>query len=719
MTVYDSLENTVTVSVTISVQANLGVNPTSLNLSGYPGQEVSGSVSISGGQSPYGANVSGPGQVTVSNNTATYSYSIPADASEGQFAAQMTVYDSLENTVTVSVTISIQASLRVNPTSLNLSGYPGREVSGSVSISGGQSPYGANVSGPGQVTVSNNTATYSYSIPADASEGQLSAQMVIRDNLKNSETVSVTINVKSSLKAEPSTKNLTGYPGQKTEGSVTISGGAPPYSAIISDGSGEVKVSDSTVLYSLKIPSDTDSGQKFKELVVVTDAEENSINVRFEITVMAFKPLTDTLDLTPNQRQVAGTIEKISPLLNELENPTPEQEQLTHRFNALIESVETDPNSVKNAISQLTPDEAGTQAILTNRTAVQQLGNVTNRLTALRAGATGFDMSGLSFGIPGENYLAGLATDIASGIIGTSDDSDGIELMNDLGVFVTGRVSFGSQDSTRNQNGFDFDTLGVTAGIDYRFSKDLVIGIAGGYADTGVDYSNSGGDLDIDSWSASFYGNYYISENLYVDAIYNFGWNDYDQTRKVKYSLQNDIPIATRQNSDYSGDQYSVSAGAGYEFNFNALKLTLNGRINYIELKVDSYREKDSSNTGLNLYIHDQDTHSCTTTLGLDASYVLNTNIGVMIPKMAVEWEHEFQDDSFFIEGSFVNDPNPENPSVFYIETDDPSRDYFRLSPGMSMVFPHGINGFINFDFLVGYSKFESYNLSFGLRYEF
>jgi outer membrane autotransporter protein len=629
--------------------------------------------------------------------------------------------------VTVEI-IDDDIPLATVPASLqNLTGEPGETVEGSFSVSGGLPPYQGVSENKDFLMVQNgNIVSYRYLIPSSTNRGQkINFDIEIYDSCTddrgpNSIVVPVTITVGENFNVSATQVNLTGFQGQQARGSVTISGGDPPFSAIVSDGPGEVSVSDSTVIYSLKVPADAQDGQNFKGTVIVSDARENSINVQFETTVKPFTPLTGNLSLTRNQRQVAGTMEKIYPLLNELQNPTPGQGQLAQRLNALIENAQTDPNGVENAIAQITPDEAGTQATLTTKTAVQQMSNVMNRLTALRAGATGFNTSGLSFGIPGETYLAGLVTDVvASGVLGSENGLKNIELIKNLGVFMTGRFNFGSRDTTKNQSGFDFDTLGVTAGIDYRFTRDLLLGIAMGYADTAIDYSRNGGDLDIDAWSASLYGNYYILENLYLDAIVNLGWNDYKQTRKVVYSVPNDIPIASNQKSDYSGDQYSVSVGVGYEFNFNAFKVDLNGRLGYIELKVDDYKEKDPNNTGLNLYIRDQETDSFTTTLGVQISYTFNTDIGVFIPKMSAEWEHEFGDDSFLIEGSFINDPNPSNPSVFFIKTDDPSRDYFRLSPGVTMVFPHGISSFINFDCLVGYSDFESYNLSLGMRFEF
>jgi len=141
--------------------------------------------------------------------------------------------------------------------------------------------------------------------------------------------------------------------------------------------------------------------------------------------------------------------------------------------------------------------------------------------------------------------------------------------------------------------------------------------------------------------------------------------------------------------------------------------------MNYAHLSVDGYNEKDPYNTGLNLDIRSQSADSLTTSLGTQLSYAISTQVGVFLPKLGAEWEHEFMDDAYFITGSFVNDPDPLNPTTFDITTDSPTRDYFRLSPGVSMVFPRGISAFLNYDVLLGYDNFNSNNFTFGLRYEF
>ena len=50
-----------------------------------------------------------------------------------------------------------------------------------------------------------------------------------------------------------------------------------------------------------------------------------------------------------------------------------------------------------------------------------------------------------------------------------------------FGVFATGLGQFGSRDLTTSENGYSFNNAGFVAGADYRFTPQLVAGLAFGY----------------------------------------------------------------------------------------------------------------------------------------------------------------------------------------------------------------------------------------------
>ena len=65
------------------------------------------------------------------------------------------------------------------------------------------------------------------------------------------------------------------------------------------------------------------------------------------------------------------------------------------------------------------------------------------------------------------------------------------------GVFFTGSGEFTHVGGTANASGFDLDSGGVTAGVDYRFTDKFAAGISLGYMNTKASLSN-GGKVDVD-----------------------------------------------------------------------------------------------------------------------------------------------------------------------------------------------------------------------------
>ena len=73
-----------------------------------------------------------------------------------------------------------------------------------------------------------------------------------------------------------------------------------------------------------------------------------------------------------------------------------------------------------------------------------------------------------------------------------------------------------------------------------------------------------------------------------------------------------------------------------------------------------------------------------TTVLGGRASYAISTGLGVLLPQVRIEWEHEFKNDSRLLTARFVNDPLLQ-PIPF--TTDNPDRNYANLGVSLSATF--------------------------------
>lgn len=764
---------TATVAVNMAVQKTpLVVTPTALNLSGQAGQPVSGTVAVSGGHPDYRASAQ-RGSVTPSTLTAagslTYAYQIPAGTQPGTITDTLRITDTacsgqeFPDTVDIAITITVTAAnLLVTPSAYNLSGKPGDTVTGSppIAISGGAAPYTLVTTGGGTVTPASLTApgsaVYSFTIPAGAAAGQTFSDLIlVTDAAAASARVAVRVTVAGlpSPPPQPSTSELfiVAGPGELAKGSFNVAGGAMPTQVDAEKGTvnPETLRIAGPVEYTYPVPETTPAGSVIQDTITPTDSQGRTSKVNVSISV---NPLSGIPGLSEPERSVARALDRLCPQLAGLDRALSAGEQdLLARCNELIADSKTNPSGVKTALGQLSNQQAAAAGNLITQATSVHLNHIQKRLEDVRRGASGFSTKGLAFNYDGKSVPISLFADAGKQAptpfntkevaLGSDDDqalsvsaplalysdaarkasgtgalgaagADPSDLWRRLGGFVTGTIGSGDRDSTSKQSGYSFDTGGITAGVDYWFTPKLNLGAAVGYSANSVDYDSDGGSLDSDGWNLSAYGNYNLTDDFYVNALANFGSLSYDSTRHIHYTLETEVD--READADYDGREYSLALGSGYDYHLRAWTFGVFGRLTYTHAEIDDYTEKGAD--GLDLKVDEQTLRSFTSTLGLQVYYSLSTSFGVLIPQVRFDWEHEFEDDARSISNTFVNDPSR---TVFDIPTDDPDRNYFHLSPSVSLVLPHGMSAFISYDATLGREDLSENLFTGGVRFEF
>ena len=350
-------------------------------------------------------------------------------------------------------------------------------------------------------------------------------------------------------------------------------------------------------------------------------------------------------------------------------------------------------NGVLNDIAH---DEAAAQGANSTQNSDIQVENLSGRLSALRGGAGGISTAGLS--------IRDSSGQIVSTGVAAGDEDDTV---SKLGLFITGDYSFGEDDGSAEESGYEFDGFGLTGGLDYQVNDNFIAGVAVGYSQTDNDFDQDNGELNQDTYSLSAYGSVY-SGSLYFDGVIGYAFSDLDIDRNIVYPT-----IVRNAAGETDGEEFSASGAVGYDISKGAWSFGPFARLSFVDTDLDAYSETGAA--GLNLSVADQNIQSLESTIGSDVSYSHSTSFGVVIPQIRLEWAHEFDDDSRQISARYTNDPAA---IPIFIRTDSPDRTYFNLGGGLSALFASGKTAFAEVETVLGREDYEKYTFKIGARFE-
>ncbi len=276
-----------------------------------------------------------------------------------------------------------------------------------------------------------------------------------------------------------------------------------------------------------------------------------------------------------------------------------------------------------------------------------------------------------------------------------------------FGVFVTASGNRGDTDTNDGETGLRARDENLTLGADYRFSDKVIGGLSFGYQRSKSEMDLSSGKLESDSYRFGPFVSIAPSEKTYIDAMLGYSRIDFDSTHDCST-----CPFSQTATASFGANQYFASLGGGYNYDYQAWNVRGYGRVDYINLHVDSYSETGSG--PMNLHVDSQTATSLTSVIGAELGKTISTASGILIPRLRLEWVHEFKDDSRTINSQFQGAP------IFNIglKTTSPERNWANVGIGVQMNFVQAVAAFVDYEALV---KNDTSNniLSAGLRYEF
>ncbi|NEI69225.1 autotransporter domain-containing protein [Rhizobium lusitanum] len=237
-----------------------------------------------------------------------------------------------------------------------------------------------------------------------------------------------------------------------------------------------------------------------------------------------------------------------------------------------------------------------------------------------------------------------------------------------IAVWTGGFVNFGSRNISSLDQGYDYTTVGVSAGVDYRFSKSFTAGVGLGYGSDQSRIGDNGTQSDAKSYSFALYGSYHPTSDTFIDSLAGYGLLNFDSKR---FAVDTD----SFANGSRDGHQFFGSVTTGYEYTNDGFLISPYGRLSASRSTLDSFTESGAD--WANLSYGSQSIDTLTGTLGLRVAYKIGTDWGFITPRARLEYGHDFAGDSSVSLG-YADLPN----SKFDLKTLGTGNDYATVSVG-------------------------------------
>ena len=300
----------------------------------------------------------------------------------------------------------------------------------------------------------------------------------------------------------------------------------------------------------------------------------------------------------------------------------------------------------------------GAQADATRRFAQGQIDNFQQRLEILHDGGGQGFQNNLSFNSASQTNVTSLSPQgMGGGMDGSmlttlptdpnhrnmaqsspnGDPASTTPLPNGFAVWTGGAINFGSRGASSAASGFDFNTGGVSVGMDKRISDNFAAGVGFGYGHDNTDVGQNGTNSTSDSYSLAAYASLNPTPSTFIDGLAGYQWLSFDSRRYVSTD-------GSLLNGQRDGTQWFASLSGGYLYRNDALLISPYGRLDLANANLDSFTEHGDSIYALNYM--GQTVKTTTTSIGVHADYVFKEDFGTVAPQIRIEYEHDFQGSS-------------------------------------------------------------------------
>ncbi len=199
-------------------------------------------------------------------------------------------------------------------------------------------------------------------------------------------------------------------------------------------------------------------------------------------------------------------------------------------------------------------------------------------------------------------------------------------------VWTSGELNMGRSGNHRDRR-IQHSSVGISSGVDFRFSPSLIGGAGLGYGKDVSDAGTKGTQSRATMLSIAAYGSYHPGKNIFLDGVAGYGWLNFDNMRYV--TATGDMAKGNRQ-----GRQVFGAVSVGYDYRNESVLLSPYIRSDAAHATLSGFTENGG---GLyNLTYGAQNVDMLSATLGLRGEYAIPIKWGTLKPRGRLEYTHDF-----------------------------------------------------------------------------
>lgn len=205
-----------------------------------------------------------------------------------------------------------------------------------------------------------------------------------------------------------------------------------------------------------------------------------------------------------------------------------------------------------------------------------------------------------------------------------------------LGGWIDGYGLFGALDGDSGSNDLDYTIGGVSLGLDYLLAQRWLVGVAGGYAYSDLDFDGLEGSQNANTGQGALYAGYVLPW-LQLGLSGRFGYSAMESRREIEF-MDRDA------DADFDGWDAGARAEAALDVvALGPVELQPLASLSYTHLQQDAFDESGADS--LDLDVDEQEVDSLVSGLGARLHGVLQIDEELWFhPELRASWLHEFGD---------------------------------------------------------------------------